>query len=142
MTSTYDRTAPAVDIRRTLAHRFVRFLETGEHAELFTDDVFCDFTMPTWRLQSQGVDDLVALRQGGHPCHGTVPRSRFDATDAGFVIEVEETWIDDAGPWYCREMMRADIRDGRIAELSVYCPGDWDSAQVAAHAAAVQLLRP
>ena len=133
---------PAVDIRRTLAHRFVHFLETGEHAELFADDVFCDFTMPTWRLQAQGPDEVVALRRHGHPCPGTVPRSRFDATDSGFVLEVEETWTDDSGPWYCRELFRADVAADRIAALSVYCTGDWDSAQVAAHAAAVQLIRP
>jgi hypothetical protein len=127
--------APAHDITRTLAHRFVRFLETGTHEDLFADDVFCDFTMPLWRLQAKGVDDVVALRRHGHPSKGIVPRSRYDATDSGFVLEVEETWTDEAGPWYCRELFRADVREDRIAELSVYCTGDWDSAQV-------QLLRP
>ena len=58
------------------------------------------------------------------------------------VLEVEETWIDDNGAWYCRELFRADVRADRIAELSVYCTGDWDSAQIASHAAEVTLLRP
>ena len=41
-----------------------------------------------------------------------------------------------------REMARADVEDGSISELSVYCTGDWDTERVAEHQAAVSLLRP
>ena len=124
---------------------FVQFLESSGRefpADVFHDDAFLDFTMPTWRLQAQGIDAIVALRQGGHPWPGRVPRSRVDRTETGFVIEVEETWEADGDTWYCRELMRADIVDGAIKEISVYCTGDWDSARVAEHAAAVTLIRP
>ena len=44
------------DQANALARQFVTFLETGNPPDgLFTDDVFCDFTMPLWRLQAQGV---------------------------------------------------------------------------------------
>ena len=124
---------------------FVQFLETSGAefpADLFHADAFLDFTSPTWRLQAQGVDNIVRLRQGGHPWPGQVPRSRVDRTTTGFVIEVEETWIEGGDTWYCRELIRADVIDGSIAEVSVYCTGDWDSARVAEHAAAVTLIRP
>jgi hypothetical protein len=39
-------------------------------------------------------------------------------------------------------MIRADVADGRIAEMSVYCTGDWDEAKQREHAAAVSLPRP
>ena len=59
------------------------------------------------------------------------------------MIEWTEHWIDDDGEdWYCREMARADVEDGRISELSVYCTGDWDAKRVAEHRAEVTLLRP
>jgi len=109
---------------------------------LFADDVFVDFTSPTWRLQTQGVAGVVGLRQGGHPWPGRVPRSRVDRTTTGFVIEVEETWEAGGDTWYCRELMRADVTDGAISEISIYCTGDWDSARVAEHAAAETLIRP
>jgi len=70
-----------------------------------------------------------------------VPRSRFDATATGFVLEVEEEWEQDGDSWYCRELFRADVSDGSISELSVYCTGDWDSESVRRHAEAVHLLR-
>jgi len=128
---------------RELAGKLIAFLETGRAADdLFAADVFIDFTLPQWRLQARGAADAVGMRLAGHPQPGRVPRSRFDATASGFVLEVEEEWEAGGQSWYCRELFRADIAAGRIAELAVYCTGDWDAALVARHAAAVPLLRP
>jgi hypothetical protein len=128
---------------RTLAEQFVEFLETGTPPPgLFADDLFCDFTLPHWRLQAQGVEDAAALRRAGHPAPSTVVRSRLDETGTGFVLEVEERWQDAKGGWYCRELFRADADERGISALSVYCTGDWDEARQAEHARTVQLLRP
>ncbi len=128
---------------RELAAKLVAFLETGDAPEgLFTPDAFCDFTMPQWRLQFQGADDLVAGRRGSHPMPGRVPRTRFDATATGFVLEVEEEWDENGDSWYCRELFRADVSDDGISNLAVYCTGDWDRETVARHRATVELLRP
>jgi len=128
---------------RDLANKVITFLETGTVPEgLFAADVFLDFTMPLWRVQAQGIEDAVATRKDGHPGPGLVPRSRFDPTPTGFVLEVEELWDQDGNSWYCRELIRADIAEGSISELSVYCTGDWDSERVARHATEVRLLRP
>jgi hypothetical protein len=127
---------------RELAGQFVTFLETGTPPDgLFTPSVFVDFTMPFWRAQAQGIEDAVQLRKRGHPSQGSVPRSRFDSTATGFVLEVEEQWDQDGQPWYCRELFRADVSDGSISELSVYCTGDWDAELVRKHARTVRLLR-
>jgi hypothetical protein len=132
----------AEETARDLAAKFIVLLETGTAPDgLFTPDVFCDFTMPQWRLQAQGIDDVVGMRRHGHPEPGRVPRSRFDATATGFVLEVEEQWESGGESWYCRELFRADLSDHGISQLSVYCTGDWDSELVARHAKAVRLLR-
>lgn len=131
------------DQAEALVAKFVRFLETGDAPEgLFTADAFCDVTLPRWRLQAQGAAETVALRRQSHPARGRVPRWRCDPTPTGFVIEFEEVWQDQGQDWYCRELARADIRDGSIAVLSVYCTGDWDTARRAEHGRAVTLLRP
>ena len=59
-------TAMAIDSpTRELAAKLVSFFETGTAPEgLFAPDVFCDLSLPHWRLQSEGPDDLVALRLG------------------------------------------------------------------------------
>jgi hypothetical protein len=126
-----------------VAARFIRFLETGEaDAELFSADVFCDFTLPRWRLQAQGAGAVLALRRQGHPNAGRVPRFRCDPTPTGFVLEVEEEWEQAGEAWYCRELFRADVEGRSIAHLAVYCTGDWDRSRRAQHAREVRLLRP
>jgi hypothetical protein len=131
------------DDATALARLLIDFLETGDVPDgLFTPDVFCDFTMPKWRLQSEGIAGIVALRKAGHPGAGTVPRWRCDATATGFVLEFEERWNQDGKDWYSRELARADAPGGRVSGLSVYCTGDWDSDQRARHAASVTLIRP
>ncbi|HVU78103.1 MAG TPA: hypothetical protein VHC67_11000 [Gaiellaceae bacterium] len=128
---------------RALAGKLVEFLETGAPpAGLFADDLFCDLTVPQWRLQADTRDGAVALRRAGHPGPSTVTRSRLDETGTGFVLEFEERWADEQGDWYAREVARADVADGRIAELSIYCTGDWDAARQAEHRAQVELIRP
>jgi hypothetical protein len=137
------RSGEIEDTALELGGKLIAFLETGTAPSgLFTPDVFCDFTMPQWRLQAQGADQVIGLRRAGHPGPGRVPRSRLDATATGFVLEVEENWDADGESWYCRELFRADVCDGAICQLSVYCTGDWDTALVARHADAVPLLRP
>jgi hypothetical protein len=121
----------------------IAFLETGTAAAgLFAEDAFVDFTLPRWRLQAQGLRDVIQLRLNGHPSPGRVPRSRCDPTPTGIVLEVEEAWQDKGESWYCRELFRAEVRGESITSLAVYCTGDWDQKRRAQHASEVQLLRP
>jgi hypothetical protein len=136
-------TVTDVDLARALADKFIEFLKTNKVPEgLFAPDVFLDLTVPTWRIQTDSADGAVAIRVGGHPYVGEVPRHRFDPTPTGFVLEFEERWTAGGQDWYCREMIRADISAAGIKELSIYCSGDWDQAQIARHRAEVTLLRP
>ncbi|HET9970121.1 MAG TPA: hypothetical protein VFQ68_17950 [Streptosporangiaceae bacterium] len=131
------------EIVRELSEKVVTFLETGTAPEgLFTPDAFLDLTMPAWRIQAAGAENLIAVRKEGHPGPGRVIRRRTDPTPTGFVFEFEERWDHEGQEWYAREMMRAEVTGGQIAELTVYCTGDWDQGRQAEHAAAVTLLRP
>ena len=74
---TRTHTMMTAEAAQALARKLVQFLESGDVPEgLFTQDVFCDFTMSRWRLQARGVDGTVALRKQGHPGPGSVPRWR------------------------------------------------------------------
>jgi hypothetical protein len=136
--------SPTTTRTEELTAALVRFLETGSaDPGLFAPDVFCDLTLPTWRLQAEGRAATIALRTDNHPCPSRATRLRIDPTPRGFVVELEEEWVDGAGTaWYCREMLRADVGPEGIVDLAVYCTGDWDPARIAAHAAAVELIRP
>jgi hypothetical protein len=135
--------SPTTTRTEELTAALVRFLETGAaDPGLFAPDVFCDLTLPTWRLQAEGRAGTIALRTDNHPYPSRLTCQRVDPTPRGFVVEFQEEWVDGAGtPWYCREMVRADVGPEGIVDLAVYCTGDWDPARIAAHAAAVELIR-
>jgi hypothetical protein len=127
----------------TAVAKFVRYLETAEApADLFAPDLFADVTFPHWRLQGTSAAEMIAIRHKSHPLAGHVRVERLDPTDRGFVLQLEERWEGGGQNWYCREIFRADVEDGRIVELAVYCTGDWDDARQRQHAAAVTLVRP
>src|ERR1700722_11037085 len=113
MTST-DMTSTAMDagLVRALSEKLITFLETGMVPEgLFRPDVFLDLTMPTWRGQVAGAEEMIGGRKQGHPGPGAVTRWRADPTPAGFVFEFEERWDHEGQGWYAREMMRAEVAD-------------------------------
>lgn len=120
----------------------IRFLETGVVPDgLFAPDAFADLSLPRWRVQAATAAEIIAIRTEGHPCPGQVRIERVEETGHGFTLEFEERWEDGGQRWYCREMIRADLDGGSIAELSIFCTGDWDEARQREHAAAVRLLR-
>jgi len=140
MTATTTR-VPAVV--QASVDRFVAFLETGATEGLFAPDVFADMTLPHWRVQVQGAEEMIAAKTSLHPPAGRTRVEKVLAAARGYTLKVEERWEDGVGQWYCREAFLCDLDDeGRITELSVYCTGDWDEAAVARHAEAVTLLRP
>lgn len=134
---------PKGDDVRALSAKMITFLETGTAPEgLFLPDAFLDLTMPTWRIQAASAAELIGVRKQGHPYPGRVTTWRADPTPAGFVFEFDERWDHEGQEWYAREMMRAEVAEGQVAALTVYCTGDWDQARQAEHAAAVTLIRP
>jgi len=128
---------------RASVDRFVAFLETGATDGLFAADVFADISLPHWRVQVQGDEELAAAKNGFHPPAGRTRVEKVLPAEQGYALTVEERWEDDGGRWYCREAFLCELDDeGRISEFRAYCTGDWDEAAVARHAEAVTLLRP
>ena len=146
MSVTAESTFPSaqeIEARRGLADKFLSWIETTRVPDgLFAPDLFCDLSLPTWRRQGESLASSVQLRIDGHPWPGRVVRHRFDPTPTGFVLEWSERWDAVGDHWYCRELMRVEVIDRRIAAMSVYCTGDWDSAQVARHASNEPITRP
>ena len=126
-----------------LAAQFVTWLETGVRPEaMFAEDVFADLSVPQWRLQAQGMDDVFGLREGSHPFEGRVRIEALDRTARGFALQFEERWVDGGQRWYCRELAHCAVANGRITELAIYCTGDWSEEVQQQHASQVRLIRP
>jgi len=122
-----------------LAGAFNRCFETfTADDETFTADVFFDLLPPLWRFQVLGVDAFLAQLREIAPGPPTVRLLTVVPTATGFVLQHEET----AGDTVARRLVLCEVRDGRIAEVLVYCNGSWDAALRARHAVEAPMLRP
>jgi hypothetical protein len=137
LTATLD---PAV--AEHLAEALNRTFETFEADEAdFAGDVFCDLLPPLWRFQLQGRGALEAQLRAITPGGSTVRLLRVVPTASGFVLEHEHTQEGEHVE-VARRLVLCEVRDGRIAEVTVYCNGGWDDELRARHAASAPMLRP
>jgi ketosteroid isomerase-like protein len=125
-----------------LSERLADVFRTAEVGDVLTDDVFFDGHPPFWRFQLRGRDDFAAWLQGYSPDGAETTVVRTIPTATGFVTELTGRHDEDGQEMTDRKIVLCEVRGGRIAELTVYCSGDWDAELRARHAAETQLLRP
>ena len=115
---------------------------TGVPGDLFTSDFFLDGHPPFWWFQIQGLDGFTAWLEG-YVAHGpAVDVVRTTATEDGFLAEhLTSEDVPDRGLVTARRLHVCVVRGGQIAEMTVYCSGDWDGALRARHAAESTILR-
>lgn len=135
----------AVEVDRTvdrLADALVRVLENGEGAgELFAPDAFFDLNVPAWRFLVQHPEAFVDWWHEEVDRKGKVTVSRLARTTAGFVVETEIEFPHQGRDLIARQILLAEVVDGRISELVVFCTGDWDPETRARHVAEAPMIR-
>ena len=129
-------------LAQELSERLADVFRTAEAGDVLTDDVFLDGNPPEWRFQLQGRDSFDAWIKSfmPHGAHTTVVRTIPTVT--GFVTEFTGRHDEDGEEITDRKILLAEVRGGRIAELTVYCSGDWNGELRARHAAETRLIRP
>ena len=126
-----------------LSEALVGVFRSGKVGEVFTDDVFLDGHPPFWRFQLEGLADVAAWLSGYVAHVPDVTAVRTMTTAEGFLTEHITTEHDaDRGELISRKLLVCAVRDGRIAGMTIYCSGDWDSTLRARHAAEAPTLRP
>lgn len=125
-----------------LSERLADVFRTAEVGDVLTEDVFLDGHPPLWRFQLQGRDVFAGWLQGYSPDGAEVTVVRTIPTATGFVTELTGRHDEDGQEMTDRKILLCEVRDGRIAEMTVYCSGDWDADLRARHAAETPLLRP
>jgi ketosteroid isomerase-like protein len=129
-------------IAQELSERLADVFRTAEVGDVLTEDVFLDGHPPLWRFQMQGRDAIAAWLKGYTPDGAETTVVRTIPTVTGFVTELVGRHHDDGHEMTDRKIVLCELRAGRIAELTVYCSGDWDAELRARHAAQASLIRP
>jgi ketosteroid isomerase-like protein len=139
-----DLTSTVIDdaVAQELSERLADVFRTGQATDVLADDVFLDGNPPLWRFQLQGRDTFDAWIKSFMPHGADTTVLRTIPTVTGFVTEFTGRCEEDGREITDRKVLLAELRDGRISELTVYCSGDWDADLRARHAAETQLIRP
>ena len=129
-------------VAQELSERLADVFRTAEAGEVLTDDVFLDGHPPEWRFQLQGRDAFDGWIKSFMPDGAQTDVVRTIPTATGFVTEFTGRHQEHGEEITDRKILLAEVRDGRIAELTVYCSGDWNAELRARHAAEAALIRP
>jgi ketosteroid isomerase-like protein len=129
-------------IAQELSERLADVFRTAEIGDVLTEDVFFDGHPPLWRFQLQGRDTFATWLKGYTPHGADTTVVRTIPTVTGFVTELVGSHREDSEEMTDRKIVLCEVRDGRIAELTVYCSGDWNEELRARHAVEAPLIRP
>jgi hypothetical protein len=124
-----------------LSERLADVFRTADVGDLFTEDVFLDGHPPLWRFQLQGREEFAAWLQGYSPDGAETTVVRTVPTVSGFVAEFVGRHVEGDEAITDRKILLCEVRHGRIADLTIYCSGDWDAELRARHAAEAPILR-
>ena len=127
---------------QALSERLADVFRTAEVGDVLTEDLFLDGHPPYWRFQLEGRDAFAAWLKGYSPNGTEVTVVRTVPTASGFVTEVVGRHDEDGAEMTDRKILLCEVRGGQIAEMTIYCSGDWDAELRARHAAETTLLRP
>jgi ketosteroid isomerase-like protein len=128
-------------VAQELSERLADVFRTAQATDVLADDVFLDGNPPLWRFQLQGRDAFDAWIKSFMPDGADTTVVRTVPTVTGFVTEFTGRHDQDGLEITDRKILLAEVRDGRITELTVYCSGDWDTDLRARHAVETQLIR-
>ena len=139
-----DLASTALDdaVAQELSERLADVFRSAQATDVLADDVFLDGNPPEWRFQLQGRDAFDAWIKSFMPHGADTTVVRTIPTVTGFVTEFTGRHDEGGGEITDRKILLAEVRDGRVAELTVYCSGDWDAELRARHAAETELIRP
>jgi hypothetical protein len=143
MTTTSDTQTIDPATAERLSARFHEAFTTfvaGEDA--FTPDVFCDLNMPEWRFQLQGREAFAAQLERINQGPSRMEVLRTVATASGFVTEHVEHEDVDGEDHSARRLVLCEVVRGRIADVTIYCTGEWNDELRARHAAEAPMIRP
>lgn len=125
-----------------LSERLADVFRTAQVGDALTDDVFLDGHPPLWRFQLRGREVFAAWLKDYSPDGVDTTVARTVPTANGFVTELVGSHTEGDELITDRKIVLCEVRNGEIAEMTIYCSGDWDAELRARHTAETTLIRP
>jgi hypothetical protein len=100
-------------------------------ADVFCPDVVLDATVPHWHFLRRGEESVRAELSGWYADPGRFDTLRRTALPDGELVEFDLAWEEGGVPHACRQAHVLALRDGRIAQDTVWCGGRWPASLLA-----------
>jgi hypothetical protein len=120
------RQLPAVD-------RFLDAVRTGsiDDCDAWAPDVLLDATVPNWRFQRRGADELRATYRSWFADPGHFEQLRRIPVPDGEVVQYLLAWSEDGVPHTAHHLHVLEVADDRIVADTVLCGGRWPAGLMA-----------
>ena len=100
-------------------------------ADVFCEDVVLDATVPNWHFVRRGQGAVRAELSGWFADPGRFDTLRRTPLPDGELVAFDLTWEEGGVPHACRQAHVLALRDGRIAQDTVWCGGRWPASLLA-----------
>jgi hypothetical protein len=100
-------------------------------ATVFCPDVVLDATVPNWHFVLRGQMAVRAELAGWFANSGRFDALRRTPLPDGELIEFDLAWEEGGVPHACRQAHVLTLRDGLIAQDTVWCGGRWPASLLA-----------
>jgi len=115
-------------------------IETADvTTELFTDDAVLDATVPNWRFEVRGRDDVTEQLRDWFADPGNFETVRREPLPHGELVEFTLHWNENGIPHACHQAHILELSDGRISRDTAFCGGRWPADLLARMAASSYL---
>lgn len=126
-----------------IVERVVKFIEDPKQSDnVFAQDLFCDINVPSWRFQMQGANDFIEWIKGHWGSGSKILQQNNYKFDNGFALDFDHEYNNrENQPMYARNLWLCKLTDGKISEVILFCPGEWDQATRQRQAAEAPMFR-
>lgn len=100
-------------------------------ADVFCEDVVLDATVPNWHFVRRGQEAVRDELSGWYADSGQFDTLRRTPLPDGELVAFDLTWVEGGVPHACRQAHVLALRDGLIAQDTVWCGGRWPAALLA-----------
>ena len=100
-------------------------------ADVFCEDVVLDATVPNWHFVRRGQGAVRAELSSWFADPGRFDAVRRTPLPDGELVVFDLTWEEGGVPHACRQAHVIALRDGRIAQDTVWCGGRWPASLLA-----------
>lgn len=103
--------------------------------ELFTEDVVLDATVPNWRFEARGRDDVTSELRDWFADPAKFEDVRRIPLPNGELVEFTLHWTENGIPHACHQAHILRLADGQISADTAFCGGRWPAPLLARMAA-------